>query len=337
MSKVLVILSKRHEEILKISLAVQSLNFDCRIFFADEFAECHSYLKKKLDELLNHKLSVKHLKNLGDRAIKEISDYKPDKILFINEPLTSEAIQKIISGGIPCYFYYVDPIENVEHFKNRPANCFMGFYDINSYEKLHRLGVKNIKFLPLGYNCDYENISKATKDIDIFWVGTPGKARLKILSATAEKSRDKGWIFQCYSPFWGWEYFWKKQIFRIKYPALYRCAVNRGLSSKEVAEKYSRSKICLNIHNSNIDSFNPRAYEILATGGFLLTDARKNYDGLIPGEDLVCYSSVEEMIEKIEYYLFHDDEREKIADCGRKKVTGRRTAAAGVGQLLDMK
>ena len=46
MKKVLVILSKRHEEILKISLAVQSLNFERRIFFADKFADCHSYPKK---------------------------------------------------------------------------------------------------------------------------------------------------------------------------------------------------------------------------------------------------------------------------------------------------
>ena len=334
MKKVLVILSKRHEEILKISLAVQSLNFECRIFFADKFADCHSYPKKKLDEILNHKLSVEHLKKLGEQVNAEISAYRPDKILFINEPLPFESTRKIISVGIPCYFYYVDPIESVEHFKNRPANCFMGFYDINSYEKLREVGVKNIKFLPLGYNCDYENISKTTKTVDIFWVGTPNKSRLKILSAIAKQAEEEGWIFQCYSPFWGWEYFWKKQIFRVKYPSLYRCAVNRELTSKEVAEKYSGSKICLNVHNANIDSFNPRTYEILATGSFLLTDTRKYYDELIPGEDLVCYSSIEDVLQKIEYYLSHDDEREKIASCGRKKVIGRRTVAGSVGQLL---
>ena len=168
----------------------------------------------------------------------------------------------------------------------------MGFYDINSYKKLSAAGTKNIKFLPLGYNCDYENVTEATKNIDIFWVGTPNKIRLKFLSAIAEKAKDKGWIFQCYSPFWGWKYFWKKCIFRLKYPALYHCAVNKALTSREVAEKYSHSKICLNIHNDNIDSFNPRTYEILSVGSLLLTDERKEWDGLLPSKDLVCYSSV---------------------------------------------
>ena len=118
---------------------------------------------------------------------------------------------------------------------------------------------------------------------------------------------------------------------------MYRCSVNQELSSKEVAEKYSRAKICLNVHNSNIDSFNPRAYEILAGRGFLLSDERKEYDCLEVGEDLEIYSSVADMLEKTEYYLKNDDEREKIADCGRKKIIGKRTVSESIKQLFQMK
>ena len=336
MEKIFSVLSKRHEEILKISDAVKNLNFECKIFYADIFADCHSYLQKKLDNLLQHKLTAAYLKQISEQVQKEIAEYNPDKILFINCPLPDDVVQKIISGGKPCYFYYVDPVENLEKFQNKKNNCCVGLYDINSYKKLNAAGFKNIKFLPLGYNCDYENVPKAEKNIDVFWVGTPNKARLKFLSAIAKKSREKNWIFQCYSPFWGWQYFWKKWIFRVKYPELYRCAVNKELSSKEVAEKYSHAKICLNVHNSNIDSFNPRAYEILAGGSFLLTDERKEYDCLEVGKDLEIYSSVADMLEKIEYYLKNDEEREKIADCGRKKILGRRTVSESIKQLFKM-
>ena len=336
MEKIFVVLNKRHEEILKISAAVKSLGLECKIFYADEFSFNHSYLMKKLDKILQHKLSEKYLKKLGEQANEEISAYCPDKILFINEPLPAENVREIISSGTPCYFYYVDPIESVENFKSKSENCFMGFYDINSYEKLNSVGAKNIKFIPLGYNSDYENVANVARDIDIFWVGTPNKARLKILSAVAKKAVAKGWKFFCYSPYWGWEYFWKKIIFRVKYPDLYCCAVNQKLSSKEVAEKYSRSKICINIHNSNIDSFNPRTYEILAVGSFLLTDERKEYDGLKVGEDLEIYSSADELTEKIEYYLTHDNEREKISECGKEKIFGRRTVAESIRQLFEM-
>ena len=335
MEKVFATLSRRHEEILKISAAVRNLNCDCKIFYADTFADCHSYLQKKFDRLLQHKLSAEYLKKISNQVQKEIAEYNPDKILFINSPLPDHIVQKIISDNHKCYFYYVDPIENAEKFKREKNNCCIGLYDINSYKKLLAIGVQNIKFLPLGYNCDYENAPQLEKDIDIFWVGTPNKARLKILSAVAAKAKENGWIFQCYSPFWGWEYFWKKWIFRFKYSELYHCAVNQELSSKEVAEKYSRSCICLNIHNSNIDSFNPRAYEILASGSFLLTDERKEYDGLVPGEDLAYYSSIEDLLEKADYYLQHGEEREKIAKCGQSKIIGKRTVSESIKQLFD--
>ena len=334
--KIFSILSSRHEKILKISNALQRLNFECKLFYADTFADCHSYLQKKLDNVLQHKLSADYLKKLSAQAKQEIAEYNPNKILFINSPLPEDTVQEIVSDGKPCYFYYVDPVEDVEKFKSKKSNCYIGLYDINSYKKLSSAGIKNVKFLPLGYNCDYENVPKMAKDIDIFWVGTPNKARLKILSAIAKKAKADGWIFQCYSPFWGWQYFWKKWIFQVKYPELYRCAVNQELVSKEVAEKYSRSCICLNIHNANIDSFNPRTYEILASGGFLLTDERKEYDGLVPGEDFACYSSVEDMIEKIEYYLNHNEEREQMVARGKTKIFGKRTVSESVRQLFEM-
>ena len=337
MEKIFVILSRRHEEILKISSAVQSLGLECKIFYADTFADCHSYLQKKIDQVLQHNLSVAHLKRLSAQVQKEIADYKPDKILFINRPLPDNTIQKIISGNKLCYFYYVDPIEDIGKLGGEKNNCCIGLYDINSYKRLSDAGFKNINFLPLGYNCDYEDVPQRKKDIDIFWVGTPNKARLKFLSAVAEMSQNTGWVFKCYGPFECRKYFWKKLILKFKYPDLYNRTVDKELSSKEVAEKYSRSKICINIHNANIDSFNPRTYEILAVGSFLLTDERKEYDGLTPGEDFADYSSVEDMLEKIDYYLKHDDEREKMAGCGKAKIIGRRKVSESVRQLLEMR
>ena len=67
-----------------------------------------------------------------------------------------------------------------------------------------------------------------------------------------------------------------------------------------------------------------------------MTDERKELDGLLPGEDLICYSDVEDMLEKIEYYLVNDDEREKIADCGRNKIIGKRTVTESIRQLLEI-
>ena len=44
------------------------------------------------------------------------------------------------------------------------------------------------------------------------------------------------------------------------------------------------------------------------------------------GKEMACFSSAEEMIDKIRYYLVHDDERRQVAEAGYQKVTtGRHT------------
>ena len=53
-------------------------------------------------------------------------------------------------------------------------------------------------------------------------------------------------------------------------------------------------------------------------------------------KDLVCYLNAEDMLEKIEYYLVHDDEREKIAGCGKNKIIGKRTVSGSISQLLEI-
>ena len=40
----------------------------------------------------------------------------------------------------------------------------------------------------------------------------------------------------------------------------------------------------------------------------------------VDGEDLVIYSDLEDMCEKIKYYLENDEERERIAKAGQAKV-----------------
>jgi len=61
-------------------------------------------------------------------------------------------------------------------------------------------------------------------------------------------------------------------------------------------------------------------------GGFLLTEyvegLEKFYD---IDSDIVCFSSLDEAIKKIKYYLAHDDEREKIAESGYRKAMEHHT------------
>ena len=63
--------------------------------------------------------------------------------------------------------------------------------------------------------------------------------------------------------------------------------------------------------------FSNRTWYTLGCGGFLLTAYTPNLEELFGrGEELDWFESVEECCDKIEYYLQHDEERQKIARAG---------------------
>lgn len=85
---------------------------------------------------------------------------------------------------------------------------------------------------------------------------------------------------------------------------------------------FNHTKINLNFTTRNIHSGVPlRVLDVLASEGFLLTAYQPEIDELFEnGKELVMFSDEREMMEAIEYYLNHDDERKAIARNGYKKV-----------------
>ncbi len=97
------------------------------------------------------------------------------------------------------------------------------------------------------------------------------------------------------------------------------------------------SKINLNFTSKPIRSGLPlRIWDILGAGGFLLT----NFQSEIPeyfevGKDLEAFASEEELVEKIRYYLAHDEEREEIARNGYQKAKEQYSLETRVRQMLE--
>lgn len=82
------------------------------------------------------------------------------------------------------------------------------------------------------------------------------------------------------------------------------------------------SKINLNITSRSIESGIPqRVWDIMAVGGFCLTNYQAELEEhFVIGEDLEVYHDLDELTEKVRYYLKHDDKRIRIAINGYKKV-----------------
>ncbi len=100
--------------------------------------------------------------------------------------------------------------------------------------------------------------------------------------------------------------------------------INKGFADnvKELPLIYNASKINLNMTSTNITSGIPlRVLDILSCGGFCLTNYRDEIaEYFIDGEDLVIYYDLNDLKEKIAFYLANDDIRQKIAENGHKKA-----------------
>ena len=85
---------------------------------------------------------------------------------------------------------------------------------------------------------------------------------------------------------------------------------------------FSMSKVNLNISSVSIHSGIPqRVWDILAVGGFCMTDYRPEIEEYFePGRDLVVYRDEEELLMLVDYYLRHERERVQIGINGYRKV-----------------
>lgn len=85
---------------------------------------------------------------------------------------------------------------------------------------------------------------------------------------------------------------------------------------------FHTSKINLNFTLPSIENGIPlRVFDVLASGGFLLTDYREALlKEFKDGTELVIFDGMTDLKEKATYYLKHEQERKRIAENGQKKV-----------------
>ena len=81
----------------------------------------------------------------------------------------------------------------------------------------------------------------------------------------------------------------------------------------------------------------PQALDIMGCGGFLLTSFQSDYLQLFePGKDYVCYESPEDLLDKVRYYLEHEEERREIAHRGHSKVMAEHTLEPRIREMLAL-
>jgi len=110
------------------------------------------------------------------------------------------------------------------------------------------------------------------------------------------------------------------------------------VSFEKMIDIYGASKINLNFSRV-LDYFQlktGRIFQVCNAGGFLLTEyvpGIENYFEI--DKEIVCFKNAEEMIDKITYYLNHDEERRAIAQAGWKRATNEYTSIHMISKLFN--
>lgn len=102
------------------------------------------------------------------------------------------------------------------------------------------------------------------------------------------------------------------------------------LSPEQYARLLGRSKISINFSacaGAGFHQFKGRVLETLASGAMLLETKNDVTAKLLkPGYDYVEFDNPPDMVQKIQYYLTHEEERAKIAEQGYKTFMAKYTA-----------
>lgn len=113
----------------------------------------------------------------------------------------------------------------------------------------------------------------------------------------------------------------------------FRCLVRHGLFMEDANAGMNACRIVFN--TSDHREINMRVFEALATGRLLVTDKVDYLDELfVDGEDLVTYSGEDDLMDKIRYYLEHEEERLRIAANGLAKVREHHTYRHRAGFIV---
>lgn len=108
--------------------------------------------------------------------------------------------------------------------------------------------------------------------------------------------------------------------------------------TNEAPKLFYSSKINLNITQITIQSGLPlRVFDIMGVGGFLISNAQPEFKELFkPGEEVILYNSLEELIELTNYYLNHENERREIAENGLKRIEAEHTYVNRLEKILKL-
>lgn len=259
--------------------------------------------------------------NPSDNVTALAEKVKPDLVLVLNGVVfPTEQIDAIREKGIKTAVWFTDDPYYTDWTKSiAPHYDYVFTLELSCVDLYRKLGCAQVHYLP--FAADSKVFKPKSVDYsyhsDICFIGTAFWNRVDLIDSIAEYLAKKKVIISG----WWWD--------RLKnYKNLSgKIRLGEWMTAEETASYYNGAKIVINLHRQIDDdsinfnsekipglSLNPRSFEIAGCGTLQLTDIRQELGHFyIPGKEIATYSSSDELIRQIEYYLNHEQERKEMA------------------------
>lgn len=303
--------------------------------FAAGFCHVEQFIKEDLRQATAR---GKYTEVVSDMVLEALNE-KPIDILICmaQAPITGKTLLELRKRGVITVLWFV------EDYLRFPVWQYMAqYYDfiftIQTGECLNAIksaGASEVHYLPTAADPGIHAPMNLSPDEQQRW-GSP----LSFVGA-GYHNRQQMFASLAEMPFkiWGTEWPNCRPFDRMVQEG------GRRLTPDEYVKIFNSTTVNLNLHSSTEkdgvdptgDFVNPRTFELGACGAFQLVDRRSLLPPLLKeDEEIVCFSDRRELVEKIDYYLAHADERREIASRAQSRILREHTYDARIREMLSI-
>lgn len=273
--------------------------------------------------LLRKIISPFFANQFNNYIVNQLSFIRPDMVvIFKGNYVKPETLSVIREKGIWLCNFYPD----VSFFCHKDVDpTGFKFYDhifttksfgVNDLKQ--QLGLQNASFLPHGFDSAVHRpvtkVSHSDNKIDASFIGTWSPHKQAFLEGVMTELNEAKL------------YIWGNQWNRVANGVLKKAIMGHPVLGDFYAFAIGNTKINIGLLSeqqegaSSGDKITSRTFQIPASGGFLLHERTEEVlEYYEEGKEIACFDSIEELVEKIQYYLDNEEERNLIANAGYER------------------
>jgi spore maturation protein CgeB len=284
---------------------------------------------------MGRELSASYTRLLSEILRVEAVDFKPDLLFALAQsPATPELSAHLRQAGIRTAFWFVEDFETLDYWRGLHGHFdfFLTLQRDRFHKELAAISNNPVRYLPCCADTDFFIPSP--------WNRQDSRPVLSFVGA-GYHNRERAFLslLDLNMKIWGddWSPRSPLQTLRMDDGQRSTPETNRAI--------FSNSALNLNLHSSTYhdgvnprgDFVNPRTFEIAACGGLQLVDERQLLPELMQaGEDLITFSSTQQMKEKILKILEAPDRFASIAARGQQRVLAKHSYTRRMAEFLEM-